>query len=188
MDFNLIRGDIQKLVAVNASRNSLTVNHVLGLIGAYMLKKNNPNLSGWEAMDLFLNCLRRECFKGEKQSIISNSSFSECALYIHNYLLSQSFVKMKEALMSFDLKIITKIEDNGYLSYNNKTFNVYASQEKINGKPASNYIILDLTAGSNSVEETDAKMNSSDIEKGSYTIDEHRVVTPERPILSLQAE
>ena len=183
MNISLIRGDIQKLVAVNASRHLLTVYHVLGLIGAYMLKKNNPDLCGWEKMELFLKFLRRECFKGKKQSIISNSSFSECALYIHNYLLSQSFVKMKQALMSLDLRIITKIEDNGYLSYNNKTFNVYASQEKINGNPANNYIILDLTAGSNSVEETDAKINSSDIEKGSYTIDEHKVVTPERPIL-----
>ena len=143
IDIKFIRGSIQKIISVNAYSKFLKIDLALGLIGAYMLKKYSSSLSDWRAMELFLKFLQTECFKGKKRSIINDVSFSECALYIQRFLSTLPFKNKKGTLMSFDLKVISDVDDNGYLSFNDKTFSIYATQEKIEGKPAKDYIIED---------------------------------------------
>ena len=144
-DIDILKGVLQKIVAVNANGKLLTVDLALGLIGAYMLKKYSAGISEWGAMERFLKYLRSECFKGKKRSLISDYSFSECALYIHSFLSLQPFERKRGSLNSLELKVITEIDDNGYLSFNDKTFNVYANQQMIDGVPAQIYMLTDVT-------------------------------------------
>ena len=199
MNINLIRGDLQKLVAVNANEKLPTVDHALGLIGAYMLKKYTAGISEWAAMDKFLKFLRSECFKGKKRSLISDYSFSECALYIYSFLSLQPFERKKGSLNSFELKVITEIDDNGFLSFNDKTFNAYAAQQLIDGVPAKNYILTDVKTEDNHIIDNDPTGNNVEeapeedhgdnmttevVEKVNYeNSPEQETTTPENPIL-----
>ena len=90
IDSVILKGVLQKIIAVNANKKLLTVDLALGLIGAYMLKKYGAGISNWGAMERFLRYLRSECFKGNKRSLISDYSFSECALYINSFLSLQT--------------------------------------------------------------------------------------------------
>lgn len=141
MDLSILRGDIQKIISVNANRKPLTIDLALGLIGGYVLQKAEKYIGEWEAMRTFLAYLRSKCFKGEKRVIITKSCFSDCVLYIQYHMSELPFEKKKGTLLSLGLKVITGVEKNGHLSFNNKTFASYASQTMINGKPARNYIV-----------------------------------------------
>ena len=181
-DIDILKGVLQKIVAVNANEKSLTVDHALGLIGAYMLKKYNAGISEWGAMEKFLRYLRAECFKGKKRSLISDYSFSECALYIHSFLSLQPFERKKGSLNSFVLKVITEIDDNGYLSFNDKTFNSYANQQMINGVPAQNYILNDVATEDSNVEDNnnpDNNMADNDVEEAAEEEDSGDNITTE---------
>ena len=185
MDLALVKGDIQKLIAVNANRISLTVDLALGLIGAYMLKKYNSGIKDWKAMENFLKYLRNECFKGKKHSFISEYTFSNCTLFILKFLSLQPFERKKETLISFGLKVIAQVNNNGYLSYYDKTFNAYASQIIIDGMPVNNYVIEDLATENNISEDCDVITDSSVVETNSNnnTIVEQEVITPDNSTL-----
>ena len=142
---DILKGVLQKIVGVNANENSLTVDLALGLIGAYMLKKYNGGVSDWRAMERFLKYLRSEIFKGKKRSLISEFSFSDCAIYIKEFLSLQPFEGKKGTLNSFELILISEIDDNGYLSFNNNLFNFYATQQEIDGEPSHYFILKDTT-------------------------------------------
>ena len=135
-----LQGNLQKLVSVNSCNNLITVDIALGLIGAYMLKYDTKNIN-WPSMDVYLSFLRKDCFKGKKKSIITNSSFSECVSFICEHLSPLNFEQKKGTLISFELKVILGIDDNGYISFNDKTFNAYASAESINRIPSENFIL-----------------------------------------------
>ena len=109
---DILKGVLQKIVAVNANEKLLTVDFALGLIGAYMLKKYSAGIRDWAAMEKFLKYLRSECFKGKKRSLICELSFSDCAIYIKEFLSLQPFESKKGTLYSFELKLITDIDDN----------------------------------------------------------------------------
>lgn len=166
MDLKTLRGDLQKIVAVNASNKSLTIDLALGLIGAYIFQTVGNSLSGWLAMNTFLTYLRSGCFKGKKKSIITESSFADCVSYIRNYILEMPFEKKKGTLLSLELKVITGVEESGYISFNNITFESYASQKTINGKSSQNYVV-DATINMIDEEIEDV---STEIEQGESTI------------------
>lgn len=204
IDIVILKGVLQKIIAVNANEKLLTVDLALGLIGAYMLKKYSTSISDWGAMERFLRYLRSECFKGKKRSLINDYSFSECALYIHSFLSLQPFERKIGSLNSFELNVITEIDDNGYLSFNDKTFNFYSTQQIIDGVPAQNYILTDITTEDNIVEDnnvTDNNIAGNNVEEaaeedyGDNTTNEAEAVanndnsneqettTPENPVL-----
>lgn len=142
---DILKGVLQKIVGVNANEKSLTVDLALGLIGAYMLKKYNGGVSDWRAMEVFLGYLKSEIFKGKKRSHINEFSFSDCAIYIKEFLSLQPFERKKGTLNSFELKLISEIDDNGYLSFNNNLFTFYATQQEIDGEPSHYFIFKDTT-------------------------------------------
>ena len=197
MNIVLVKGDIQKLIAVNAIEKLLTVDLALGLIGAYMLKKYNTGISDWKAMENFLKYLRNECFKGKKRSLISDYSFSDCALFIQSFLSLRPFERKKGTLISFNLKVITEVDDNGYLSFNDKTFNTYAIQQTIGGVPSLNYILSNTTTEDSYLENNNTADNNVDAaEEGDDNIvtetetipkntnlNELEMTTPENPVL-----
>lgn len=141
MNLSILRGDIQKLVAVNACSKPLSVDLALGLIGAYMLRTSGNSISEWKEMNTFLTFLHRVCFRGRNRLIITESPFIDCVLFIQKYLSTLPYDQKKESLLSLGLKVITGVEENGYLSFNNTTFGVYSRQEKINGFPANKFIV-----------------------------------------------
>ena len=141
MDLSILRGYLQKLVAVNAKSKPMSIDLTLGLIGAYLLQNAVNSISDWSAMKTFIAYLRSECFKGKKKGIISDSSFSDCVLHIQHHVSDMSFEKKKGILMSLGLKVITGVDENGYLTFNNITFPAYASLTIINGKPAQDFIV-----------------------------------------------
>ncbi len=201
IDSVILKGVLQKIIAVNANKKLLTVDLALGLIGAYMLKKYGAGISNWGAMERFLRYLRGECFKGKKRSLINDYSFSECAIYITSFLSLQAFEEKRGSLNSLELKVVTKIDDNGYLSFNDKTFNVYANQQLIDGVPAQNYMLTDVTTEDciedNVGENNNVTDNNVDAEENSGdnitteteamanydNSNEQETVTPENPIL-----
>jgi hypothetical protein len=138
------KGDLQKLIAINANEVVMTVDLALGLIGTYMLRKASARIKDWKEMETFLSFLLHECFKGKKKKIVTEGSFADCVLYIQNFLSELTFENKKRKLLSLDLKVITEIDDNGYLSFNDITFNTYARQPMIGGVPAHNYILTDV--------------------------------------------
>ena len=140
----IIQGYLQKLVSVNASKKRMTVDLALGLIGAYMLQKFGKRKIGWKSMDEYLRFLRKDCFNRKNKSIVGNSSFSDCVSFICNHLSSLPFEQKKGTLKSFELKVIIGIDDNGCLSFNDKTFNAYATQQIIDGVPAHDYLLNDM--------------------------------------------
>ena len=191
MEISIIRGNLQKLIAVNANRALLTVDLALGLIGTYMLRTVTSGLSDWKAMETFLKYLQSRCFKGNTRSMITESSFSDCALFIQRFLSLQPFEKKRGTLMSFELKVIFEVNDNGYLSFNDRTFNVYASQERIDNNPAIDYIVVDKANNvieNNNVEgpeegDVDTDTPNAETNTEDNTTNEHEVLTPERHIL-----
>lgn len=201
IDIVILKGVLQKIIAVNANEKLLTVDLALGLVGAYMLKKYSAGIGDWRAMERYLKYLRSECFKGKKRSLINDYSFSECALYIKSFLSLQTFEEIRGSLNSLELKVITKIDDNGYLSFNDKTFNVYANQQLIDGVSAQYYILTDVTTegciednvGENIIvidNNVDAEEYSGDnitteaeIVANYDNLPEQETITPENPIL-----
>ena len=171
MDLSFLRGDIQKIVSVNANKRPLSIDLALGLIGGYMLQTVGCSINDWGAMKTFLIFLRSECFKGKKKTIITNSSFSDCVLYIQHQMSDLPLEKKKGTLMSFGLKVITGVDENGYLSFNSITFGAYSSQNIINGKPAQNYMV-------------DGTVNEINDEK----IESNRIITQDEPTKVLEQE
>ena len=162
MDISSLRGCLQKLVAVNANRQPLSIDLALGLIGAYMLQHEKSTISEWDAMKTYLTYLRSECFKGKKKAIITDSSFSDCVLHIQQHMPSMPFEKKKGSLMSLGLKVIMGVEESGILSFNDKTFVSYATQTIINGKPAQDYIVDGIVNEINDVEACADVVNAQD--------------------------
>lgn len=191
MDIKVIKGNLQKLVAINANEQLMTVDLALGLIGAYMLKMIAPDLREWPAMEDFLNYLRSRCFNRNRLPMITESSFSDCALFIKTFLSTQPFEDKRGTLMSLELKVITEVNDNGYLSFNDRTFGAYASQERIDDRPANNYIVVDNANNAienNNVEgpeerNVNTETPNAETNTEDNTTDEHVVPTQERHIL-----
>ena len=157
MDISTLKGDLQKILAINASDGVLKIDVALGLIGAYLLLKKY-DFKDWKEMVNFLSFLRSDCFRGRKKSIIKDCDFSSCVSHIMDYLSKYPLESKKGSLLSFGLKLIVGVEDNGYLSFNDKTFNVYATQQIINGVPADNYLLTgmaDNCIGDNVIENID---------------------------------
>ena len=139
IDLQILRGDLQKLVSINSIDGRMNVDLALGLIGAYMLQNGIDCTKEWSAMGNYLTFLRSDCFRGKKKAIVSGSGFTDCVVFIKNYLLAQPFENKKGTLLSLKLKVITDVEENGYLSFNDKTFNVYSDQTLIGGVPSMDY-------------------------------------------------
>lgn len=138
-DINTLRGDLQKLIAINACHGSMTVDAALALIGAFMLQISKCDIKDWKPMFSYVSFLNINLFKGKNKSKITELGFQECAIYIYRNLLGQYISNKKQSLISLGLKVITDVSEGGFLSFNNQTFNVYASQTMICGKHASSF-------------------------------------------------
>ena len=141
-DINRLRGDLLKVIAVNASKGHLTVDAALALIGAFMLKISKCDIKDWKPMLGFVSIIKSNFFKGKNKSKISELDFQKCARYIYCYLLDQPISNKKQSLISLGLKVIADVSDEGFLSFYNQTFNVYASQAIICGKPAKSFHVV----------------------------------------------
>lgn len=149
-DLIILKGDLQKIIAVNANEGSLHIDRALALIGAFMLQKQFRQ--DWKEMDTYLKFLHNNCLKRKGLNI--KDIFSDCVFLIQDCLSKQTLEKKKGTLSSLDLRVIKGVEENGYLSFNNITFATYASQTTINSKPANNYVV-DSIAKEIHDEETD---------------------------------
>ena len=138
-DLNRLRGDLQKLIAVNARQGSLTVDAALALIGTFMLQISKCDIKVWKQMADYVSFLKNSIFKGKNKSKITELDFQECTRYIYRNLLDQPISNKKPSLASLGLKVIADVSEEGFLSFNNQTFNIYASQAIICGKPASSF-------------------------------------------------
>ena len=197
----IIKGYLQKLVSVNASKRRMTVDLALGLIGAYMLQKFGKRTIDWKSMDEYLRFLRKDCFKGKNKSIVGNSSFSDCVSFICNHLSSLPFEQKKGTLKSFELKVINGIDDNGCLSFNDKTFSAYATQQIIDGVPAHNYLLKDTATEDSIIDDvidnkkpvdnnldtnedgTENIITKADVVANEDNTNEQEITTPENPVL-----
>lgn len=182
------KGDLQKLIAINANEVVMTVDLALGLIGTYMLRKATVRIKYWKEMENFLSFLQNKCFKGEKKLIITEGGFSDCVLYIRKFLEMIHYEERKRFLLSLELKVISEIENNGYLSFNDKTFNAYATQTTIGGVPADNYILTDVTTKftDNTVDTEDGEDNiisETEAVTNNDNPNEQEMTTPDDPVL-----
>lgn len=139
-DLNRLRGDLQKLIAVNARQGSLTVDAALALIGTFMLQISKCDIKDWKQMVDYVSFLKNSIFKGKNKSKITELDFQECARYIYQSLLAKPIEIKNGSLVSLGLKVIADVSDEGFLSFNNQTFNAYASQAIICGKPAKLFL------------------------------------------------
>jgi len=138
-DINTLRGDLQKIIAINACHCSMTVDAALALIGGFMLQFSKCDIKDWKSMISYVSSLKSSLFKGKNKSKIIELDFQECARYIYRNLLDLPISNKKQSLISLGLKVIADVSEEGFLSFNNQTFNVYASRTIICGKPASSF-------------------------------------------------
>lgn len=138
-DLNRLRGDLQKLIAINARQSSLTIDAALALIGTFMLQISKCDIKDWKQMADYVSFLKNSIFKGKNKSKITELDFQECTRYIYRYMLGQPISNKKPSLASLGLKVIADVSEEGFLSFNNQTFNVYALQAIICGKPVSSF-------------------------------------------------
>lgn len=141
-DLNRLRGDLQKLIAVNARQGSMTVDAALALIGAFMMQISKCDIKDWKSMISYVSFLNSCLFKGKNKSKMTEFDFQECTRYIYRNLLDQPISNKKLFLVSLGMKVITDVSEKGFLSFNNQTFNVYASQTLIYGKPANSFHVV----------------------------------------------
>lgn len=97
-DLNRLRGDLQKLIAVNARQGSLTVDAALALIGTFMLQISKCDIKVWKQIADYVSFLKNSIFKGKNKSKITELDFQECTRYIYRNLLDQPISNKKPSL------------------------------------------------------------------------------------------
>ena len=135
-DHKKLRGDLQKIIAINACHDSMTVDAALALIGGFMLQISKCDIKDWKPMVCYISFLKSSLFKGKNKAKLAELDFQECARYIYRCLSAKPIEIKIESLISLGLKVIADVSPSEYLSFNDMTFNAYASQTIICGKPA----------------------------------------------------
>lgn len=156
-NINMLKGDLQKLLAINTRQGSMTVDTALALIGAFMLQFSKCDIKDWKSMISYVSSLKSSLFKGKNKSKIIELDFQECSRYIYRNLLDQPISNKKQSLISLGLKVIADVSEEGFLSFNNQTFNVYASRTIICGKPTSSFHTIFEVSQHMETEETNSQ-------------------------------
>lgn len=139
-DIKFLKIVLQKIIAVNAGVGVLTLDEALVLIGAYVLKYVNINLAEWRAMNTYVDFLKRH-FRGRNNAIPQEAAFGEYAKRISGVIKAEEPAVKRDWLVSFELKLITDVTEEGYLSFNDITFPTYSTFETICDKPKDDFLI-----------------------------------------------